>query len=63
MTRWTGNERGIYEIRASFPRLNPHTIPAGIGGLRYSISLAECGEFLTTPAVLEAALGGEQYGS
>jgi hypothetical protein len=62
MTRWMGNERGIYEVRASFPRLNTHSIPAGISGLRYSLSLSECGEFLITPALLEAALRGGEYG-
>jgi hypothetical protein len=53
---WSGGERSIYEVRDAFPRLAPTVLPVGVSGVKYFVSLPECGAFLVSPSALSAAL-------
>lgn len=56
---WKGGERSIYQVTEGFPRLVPRSVPSGLSGVRYNLSLTECGGFLVSPDRLGEALGGE----
>ena len=53
---WRGGERSIYEVLQLFPSLTPDTMPEGVSQVAYSLSLAVCSEFLTTPTELHHAI-------
>jgi hypothetical protein len=53
---WIGGERSIYKVVEPFPRLVTRNIPGGTSGVRYTLSLRECGGFLVSPDKLEKAL-------
>ena len=55
-TKWSGGERGVYQVKDDFPRLVVGAIPSAASRVEYSLSLSTCGEYLVSPAVLEAAL-------
>jgi hypothetical protein len=56
--RWTGGERGIYRVDHDFPRVTPPTIASSITHVRYALDLSECGQYLVTASMLEAAIRG-----
>jgi hypothetical protein len=51
-------ETNDFVVSDRFPRLTERDLPAGIGDVRYALSLDACGAFLLPPAALLAALDG-----
>jgi hypothetical protein len=59
--RWYGGERGVYRVSGAFPRLTSATVPTGVEHVKYMLSLAHCGSFLTDPTTLKAAIAGAAH--
>ncbi|MCE9609564.1 MAG: PD-(D/E)XK motif protein [Chthoniobacter sp.] len=51
-------EANDFTVSGRFPRLTERDLPAGIGDVRYALSLDACGSFLLPPNALLAALAG-----
>lgn len=49
---WLVTAESLYEVREGFPRITPAMFAAGIGKVRYAVSLAECEPFRVEVAVL-----------
>lgn len=59
---WRQKDRSVFVVREGFPRLTPEDLPAGVTGVRYALSLPECGEFLVPPNALREAIGDNVNG-
>ena len=55
---YTVRETNDFAVSGRFPRLTERDLPAGIGDVRYALSLDACGPFLLPPTALLAALAG-----
>ena len=49
-------DRFAYRVVDGFPRLIESTVPEGIGGVAYSVSLSACGDYRIDPVELQDAL-------
>jgi hypothetical protein len=54
--RWRHRETTVYEVRESFPRLTPSTIPMEVSNTRYSLALNQCSQYLVPCDRLKEAL-------
>ena len=52
---WLVVGESVYGVREGFPRITPTMFPTGIGNVRYTISLADCKQFLVDVATLRLA--------
>lgn len=53
---WREKNRTIFVVRDGFPRLTPQDLPLGVTGVRYGLSLADCGEYLVPSSALAKAV-------
>ena len=56
-TGYTVRSEAFFIVRDDFPRLTERDLPRGVGGVRYSISVAECARFAETATTAMAAVG------
>ena len=50
---WLIAGESLYEVREGFPRITSSMFPAGVGNVRYAISLPDCEAFRIDPMLLE----------
>lgn len=55
-TGYTVRSEAFFIVRDDFPRLTERDLPRGVGGVRYSISVAECARFAEPAANAMAAV-------
>lgn len=60
---WMIAGRSLYEVADGFPRLTPEVIPAGVSDVRYSLVLAQCGDFRARSEDLRSAIAGGKDGN
>ena len=60
---WLIAGESLYEVREGFPRITPAMFPAGVGSVRYAISLPDCEPFLVDVATLGNAVAEVADGS
>ena len=53
---WLVAGESLYEVRDEFPRITSSMFQAGVGNVRYSLSLPDCEAFCVDPAVLGKAV-------
>ena len=49
----------LFHVRDGFPRLTERDLPTGVGGVRYSLSVAACRAFDAAPGAVVALVKGE----
>lgn len=60
---WLVGQEALYEVREGFPRITPAMVPAGVGNVRYMISLPDCEGFRVVPVSLPiVGSGGDDDG-
>ena len=55
---WLVVGESLYEVREGFPRVTPAMFPGGVGNVRYTVSLLDCGMFRVDPSMLMTAISG-----
>lgn len=48
-TGYTVRQEAAYEVKGNFPRIEEKDIRSGVGEVKYSIVLSNCGEYLVSP--------------
>ena len=59
---WLQGQEYLFEVRDRFPRVTPMMFPAGVGNLRYSISLSECAPFRVKLENLQKEISERNHG-
>ena len=55
---WLVVGESLYAVREGFPRITPEMFPSGVGNVRYTVSLLDCGMFRVDPSMLMTAISG-----
>jgi Putative PD-(D/E)XK family member, (DUF4420) len=61
-TGYTLREVNLFALLNGFPRITEHSLPAGVGGVSYTLSVAACLPFRVEEDAVLASLGGTRAG-
>jgi len=59
---YTVRESNFFEVRDQFPRIVEADLKKGVGDVRYSVSVAECKNYLLPQSRLHQLLGASAHG-
>lgn len=60
--RWRAGSQRYYDVRDGFPCITSSMVPAGVGNLRYSVSLPQCDQYRVEVGTVNAVLTGGSNG-